>query len=106
MSEPFPATALRRRHVQTVRDSSSSYKMDYVIVIKTFLNPKGHQNRNSGSKVTAILMKGRILPIGGASLIEGLRSTGLPRLVWATTSHISNGLGKRAFLRFSGKVVP
>ena len=67
MSEPFPPTASRRRHAQTVRDSSSSYKIDYVIVIKTFLNPEGHQNPISGSKVTAILVKGWILPIGGAS---------------------------------------
>ena len=43
------------------------------MVIKNFLNPKGHQNPISGSKVTAILMKGRILPIGGASSGEGLR---------------------------------
>ena len=28
------------------------------IVIKTFLNPKGHQNHIIGSKVTAILLKG------------------------------------------------
>ena len=27
-----------------VRDISSSYKIDYVIVIKTFLNPEGRQN--------------------------------------------------------------
>ena len=38
MSEPFPPTALWRRHAQTVRVSSSSYKIEYVIVIKTFLN--------------------------------------------------------------------
>ena len=82
VSEPFPPTALQRRHAQTVRDSSSSYKIDYFIAIKTFLNPKGHQNRISGSKVTVILLKGRILPIGGASVVEGLRSTGLPRLVF------------------------
>ena len=81
MSEPFPLTALRRHHAQTVRDRASSYKIEYVIVIKTFLNPEGHQNRISGSKVTAILLKGRILPIGGASSVEGLRSTGLPCLV-------------------------
>ena len=37
-----------------VRDSSSSYK----IVIKNFLNPEGHQNPSSGSKVTIILLKG------------------------------------------------
>ena len=29
----------------------------------------------------AILLKRWILPIGGASAVEGLRSTGLPRLV-------------------------
>jgi hypothetical protein len=51
-------------------------------VIKTILNPKGHQNRISGSKVTVILLKGWILPIGGASAVEGLRSTALPRLVF------------------------
>ena len=50
-------------------------------MVKTFLNPEGHQNRITGSKVTAILLKGWILPIGGASAVEGLRSTGLPRLV-------------------------
>ena len=66
-SQPFPPTALRRRHAQTVRDSSSSYKIDYFIVIKNFLNPKGHQNCISGSKVTAILLKGWICPIGGSA---------------------------------------
>ena len=73
MSEPFPPRTLRRRHAKTVRDSTSSYKIDYVIVIKNFLNPEGHQNPISGSKVTAILLKGWILPIGGASAGEGLR---------------------------------
>ena len=71
-------TALRRRHSQTVRDRSSSYK----IVIKNFLNPKEHQNCILGSKAMAILLKGWILPIGGASAGEGLRSTGLPLLVF------------------------
>ena len=69
------------RHAQMVRDSTSSYKIDYVIVITSFLNPEGHQNPISGSKMTTILLKGWILPIGGASAVEGLRSTGLPRLV-------------------------
>ena len=50
-------------------------------VINYFLNPEGHQNPIDGSKVTAILLKGCILPIGGASAVEGLRSTGLPLLV-------------------------
>ena len=79
--EPFPPTAFRRRHAQTGRYNSSSYKIDYVILIKNFLNPEGHQYPINGSKVTAILLKGRILPIGGASAVEGLQSTGLPRLV-------------------------
>ena len=67
MSQPFPPTALRRRHSQTVIDRCSSYKIPYVIVIINFLNAEGHQNPISGSEVTAILLKGWILPIGGAS---------------------------------------
>jgi hypothetical protein len=63
-SQSLLPTALRRRHTQTVRDSSSSFKIDYIIVIQNFLNPKGHQNQINGSKVTAILLKGWILPIG------------------------------------------
>ena len=58
VSQPFPPTSLRRRYAQTVRDSSSSYKIDYVIVINNFINPEGHQNPISGSKVTAIFLKG------------------------------------------------
>ena len=30
--------------------------------------------------VTEVLLNGWVLPIGGASSVEGLRSTGLPRL--------------------------
>ena len=37
------------------------------MVIKTFLNPEGHHNRIIGSKVTVNLLKGWILPIGGAA---------------------------------------
>ena len=51
-------------------------------MIKTFLNPEERQNCISGSKVTAILLKGWILSIGGASALEGLRSTWLRRLVF------------------------
>ena len=63
----FPPTALRRRHTQMVRHSSSSYKIDYGIGIKNFLNSEGHQNHISGSKVTTILLKGWIWPIGGVA---------------------------------------
>ena len=41
-----------------VRDSSSSFKIDYVMVIKDFLNPEGRHNPISGSKIAAILLKG------------------------------------------------
>jgi hypothetical protein len=41
-----------------VKDSSSSYEIDYGIGIKNILNPEGHQNCITGSKVTAILVKG------------------------------------------------
>ena len=81
MTDPFPLTALRHHYPQLVRDCSSSYEIDLVIVIWNFVNSKGHQNRIRSSKVTAILLKGWILPIGGASAVEGLRSTRLPRLV-------------------------
>ena len=68
LTDPLVPTALQHRHAKTVRDRSSSYK----IVIKNFVNPKGHQNPISGLKVTAIILKGCILPIGGASAGEGL----------------------------------
>ena len=73
LSEPFPPTALQRHHAQTVTDGCSSFKIDYVIVINDFLNPEGHQNPISGSKVTTILLMGWILPIGGALAEDGLR---------------------------------
>ena len=36
--------------------------------MKSFLNPEGHQNSISGLKVTVILLKGLILPIGRVAL--------------------------------------
>ena len=45
------------------------------------LNLEGHPNRITGSRFTAIWLNGWILPIGGATLVEGLRPMGLPRLV-------------------------
>ena len=50
-------------------------------LFKEILNLEGHPNRITGSTVTAILLNGWILPIGGSSAVEGLRSRGLPRLV-------------------------
>ena len=60
VTQSFAPTALRRRHAQTVRDSTSSYKIDYVTVIKNFWKPEVHQNPIRGSKVMAILQKGLI----------------------------------------------
>ena len=60
--------ALQRRNAQTLEDSSYSYKIDSVILIKNCLNPEGNQNHITGSKVTAIILKGQILPIGGVAL--------------------------------------
>ena len=68
MIEPFPPTALRQCHDHTIKDSSSVYKIECVKVIKNVLNPEGHQNRITGSKVTASLLKEGILPIGGVAL--------------------------------------
>ena len=69
-----------------------SYKIDNIIVIKNFLNAKGYHNPISGSKVMAILLKGCILPIGGASAGEGLRlQPALPacfRLISELTSRV------------------
>ena len=59
--DPFPHTALWCHHAQTVGDSFSSYKINYVIVIKNFLNPKEHPNSINNLKVMAILMRGCIL---------------------------------------------
>ena len=41
---------------------------------------EGHLNSIISSRVTAILLNGWILPIGGAIEVEGLQSTGLLRL--------------------------
>ena len=59
--------SLRRRHALTIADGAFSHKIDHVTIFQEILNPKGHPNRITGSKVTAILLKGWILPIGGAS---------------------------------------
>ena len=41
--------------------------------LKEILNLKGHPNGITGSKVTAILLNGWALPIGGASAVKGLQ---------------------------------
>ena len=44
-----------------------SHKIDYVTIVKEILNPERHLNCITGSKVTAILLNGWILPINGDS---------------------------------------
>ena len=50
--------SLRPRHALTVADGAFSHK--------EILNPEGHPNRITGSKVMAILLNVWILPICGA----------------------------------------
>ena len=55
--------SLRRRHALTVADGAFSNKIDYVTIFKEILNPEGHPNRITGSKVTAILLNGGFCPL-------------------------------------------
>ena len=55
-----------------VGDSSSSYKIDNVTQVYDILNPEGHQNSITGSKLRAVLLKGLILPVGGVASVKGL----------------------------------
>ena len=59
--------SLRRRHALTVSDGAFSNKINYVTIFMEILNPKGYPNCSTGLKVTAILLNGLVLPIGGAS---------------------------------------
>ena len=43
-TDPVVPTALQLRHAPKVWDRSSSYKIDYVIVIQNFLNLEGNQS--------------------------------------------------------------
>ena len=47
-----------------VEDGAFSYKIDNVIICLEIVNLKGHQNCIIGSRVTAILLNGRVLPVG------------------------------------------
>ena len=59
-----------------VGDGAFIHKVDYVTNFKQILNLEGHLNRLTGSRVTAILLNVWILPIGRASVVEGLLSMG------------------------------
>ena len=51
-------------HALIVGDDEFSHKIDYVGTLKEIRNLEGHPNRITGSRDTAILLKGWILPIG------------------------------------------
>ena len=65
--------SLRHRHALMVEDGASSQKIDYVTICFEILNLEGNLLRITGSKVTAILLNGWILPLGGDSAVKGLR---------------------------------
>ena len=59
--------SLRCSHAQTVKDCTSSHKINYVKFFSKIINFEGHLNRFIGSKGTAILVSGGILPTGGVA---------------------------------------
>ena len=50
-----------------VKNGASSHKTNYIDILSEILNLEGHLNRCIGSKVTAILLNGWILPTGGVA---------------------------------------
>ena len=64
--------SLRRRHAPMIENGALSHKIDYITIFKEILNLEGHQNCTTGSRVTAIFLNWWILPIGGASAVQGL----------------------------------
>ena len=53
-----------------------SHIIDYFTIFLKILNLKGHPNNITGSRVAENLLNVMILPIGGASAVEGVLSTG------------------------------
>ena len=65
-------------------DGAFSHKIDYIVIFLEILSREGHQNRITGSRVTAILLNGWILTIGQSGEASRWRvcyQQGLPRLV-------------------------
>ena len=60
-------------NIFTAPPRPNGHKIDYVTIFSEILNPEGHPNCITGSKVTAYLLNVWILPIGGASARKGLR---------------------------------
>ena len=82
--------SLRRRHAPMVGNGALSHKIDYITIFLEILNLEGHQNRNTGSRVTAILLNASIFPIGqsgGAKRWRVCYQRGLPRLLSLCTEN-------------------
>ena len=60
---PYVKISLRRRHALTVGVGTFSHRIDYITIFNEILNLKGHPNRNTGSKVTSLLLKGGCCPL-------------------------------------------
>ena len=76
--------SLQRRHALKVEDGALSQSVGQSasqFFFKEILYLEGHPNHITGSRVTANLQNGWILPISGASPVEGLGSTRPPHLV-------------------------
>ena len=50
-----------------VEDGAFSHKIDYVTIFMEIHNLEGHPNYSTDSRLTAILLNGWILPLGGAA---------------------------------------
>ena len=75
---------LRRRHAPMVENGALSHKIDYFTIFEEILNLEGHQNRTTGSRVTAILLNALIFSMGQSGEASRWRvcyQQGLPRLV-------------------------
>ena len=55
-----------------VKNGAFSHKLDYNTIFSKILNLQVQPNCITGSRVTAILLNGWILAVGGASAVEGL----------------------------------
>ena len=53
-----------------VEDRAFRHKIEYFMIFLKIVNLKWHRNPITGSSVTAILLNGWILPIGGASAVD------------------------------------
>ena len=84
----FVKTSLQRRHALMVEHGAFSHKIDYVTIFLKIQNRKWHSNRITGKEFKHFICSiGWIFPIAEALVVEGLRSTWLPRLVFIVMNY-------------------